>query len=153
LPLCPDAYEYPSAISVEGTLLCNTSVIAPNGTRTNFSTLGGYFVARPKPNGGFWAVTNSGGSYERWSIDIDGTTSKDGTYLNAEGWKGINVDGVSWSSIDGSGRFYRWATQTNASVDTTVVRFENDFVTTTVVYDESKKPICRLFQFSFIPVW
>ncbi|MBI4817113.1 MAG: hypothetical protein HY791_12700 [Deltaproteobacteria bacterium] len=150
-PTCADAFESVTEIG-ENSVLCRDNVLDSAGVEHLITPNPGWFVARPKPGGGFWGVlkNSSSGSFERWTITASGAASLDGSYAAIPpGYNPINADIPRWGNIDRLGRFYRWVGGASGG-DDFIARFEADFTTSSIVYDESQDPICKLHSFTFL---
>ena len=148
LPSCPDE-KYPRRIAVNSAILCDQSVIDPEGTTHEIRDPVDAFVHRVRPEGGFWGVVERDQEYERWRTDDDGTTTLEGVYAAPpDGWRRSNADVPGWANIDGHGAFYRWGAFD--SIDDTIVRFHEDFQSAEVIYDEADDPLCKLHGSNFL---
>ncbi|MBI2376694.1 MAG: hypothetical protein HYV07_22040 [Deltaproteobacteria bacterium] len=147
---CPDSFDNVVDVGADS-ILCGRSVIDAAGTARPMTSTPSWFVTRPKPGGGFWGVRNNSDLFERWTITATGGVSLDGTYAPVPtGYYAINADVPRWGNIDSGGRFYRWVGNRAAVGTDSIARFESDFSTVSIVYDESTDPICKLHAFNFL---
>lgn len=129
-----------------GGQLCSDEVRAPDGTIHRLvDRLTQVEVLRPKPTGGWWwARGNVRDGLERWSISNRGVATRDGVYAPSNHPSLAPTGAIG--EFDAAGNAYVVG---NAfpSDENTIIRFNGDFLTNDVVYEEAgpPRPLCQLF--------